>query len=307
MSTARGEFIRNLAGISEAIGLESVAQGATGTIVAPGISVLRRGVLIAGLIALESFVRDRTAEALGTLERWPRAYEDLPEKLRLAARLNSLSHLQHYAKMLKRQGDDFETELKEEISKMSSGDGSILQFTKFVAGDFTGNLSDTSLKELLSSIQIDDCWSSFRNFSSDIGIGVPSVQELLKNIVRKRHRSAHAAGYAPTATDIVSLKNDLLCVAICFDAAISSSMEQAIAKSDDWANGNTDWRDGINLYMAEPHRRGVRLLRFGRNTAIRIVPTIPDAKVLVPRAPPGEIAVLVEWDAARTPTSWSIL
>ena len=78
MSIARGEFLRNLAGISEAIALEPLARGATKAIISPGVFVLRRGILVASLIALETFVRDRTAEVLRTLERWPKSFEDLP-------------------------------------------------------------------------------------------------------------------------------------------------------------------------------------------------------------------------------------
>lgn len=125
MSAARSEFMTSLFGLHQAIGLEAVAHGATGAPVAPGVSVLRRGILVAGLIALESFVRERTNEALRMLERWPRSYEDLPEKLRVAARLSSLSYLQQFARMLKRQDEDFEAELRVEIGKMASGHGTV--------------------------------------------------------------------------------------------------------------------------------------------------------------------------------------
>ncbi len=125
MSVARGEFLRSLAGISEAIALEPLAQGATSAIISPGVFVLRRGILVASLIALETFVRDRTSEALRTLERWPKSFEDLPEKLRVSARLNALSHLQKFARMLRQQDEEYETELRDEIAKMSSGHGTV--------------------------------------------------------------------------------------------------------------------------------------------------------------------------------------
>ena len=171
MSVARSEFLRSLAGISEAIDLEPLAQGATKTIISPGMFVLRRGILVASLIALETFIRDRTSEALRTLERWPKSFEDLPEKLRLAARMNALPHLQKFARMLRRQGEDFETELRNEIEKMASGHGSrVQQFSKFVSGDHTGNLSEENIKDLLSNVQVKDCWTSFRVFAADAGI-----------------------------------------------------------------------------------------------------------------------------------------
>lgn len=307
MSVARGTFLRSLAGIKEAIALESLAQGSTGTAIPPGVFILRRGILVAGLIALEAFVRDRTAEALRSLERWPMSYEDLPEKLRVSARLNALSHLQQFAKMLKRQGDDYELELKNELIKMASGHGSVQQFTKYVAGDYTGNLSDGSLKGLLSSLQVHDCWTTFRVLAADIGIGVPSVQEICRNIVIKRHRSAHAPNYTPTPTEIAELPSDLLCVAICFDISVTSSMEQALASARDWSNGDTAWRTGVTIYVAQPYRSSYRLFKHGTARALRVVTDLAQARTVIPRATPGTIAVLIEQNTAGRPTSWDIL
>ncbi|WP_156648436.1 hypothetical protein [Methylobacterium sp. Leaf108] len=307
MSIARGEFLRSLEGINEAISLEYLAQGATQTTITPGVFVLRRGILISSLIALETFVRDRTVEALRTLERWPLSYEDLPEKLRIAARLNALSNLQQFAKMLKRQEEDFELELRTEISKMASGHGTVQQFSKFVAGDYTGNISDLGLKDLLSSLQVADCWNTFRTFVSDAGIGVPSVQELVKGIVRKRHRSAHSASYSPNAGDIVNLSTDLLCVGLCFDASVSSSMEQSLFAADQWSDGKCKWRDGVNLYFAEPYNRRVRVLKSGQARAFRIANDLTEAKLSIPRATPGQISLLIERDMSGRPVKWDIM
>ena len=307
MSVARSEFMRSLSGIREAIALEPLAEGAMGTVVPPSIFVLRRGILITGLIALETFVRDRTTEVLRALERWPMSYEELPEKLKIAARLNALSYLQQFAKMLKRQGDDYEAELKLEITKMASGDGSVLQFTKFVAGDYTGNLSDTGLKDLLSSLQVSDCWNTFRVFASSAGIGVPSVQEIVKSTVRKRHRSAHSASYSPTATEITNLPSDLLCIAMCFDVAVTASMEQSLARSEQWAAGETLWTEAVILYLVEPHARGVRLMKAGASRALRIAPDVTTLRPAVPRAPTGSIAVVAQQDTTGSPMIWEIL
>ncbi len=252
-------------------------------------------------------MRERTAEVLKTLERWPLSYDDLPEKLRLASRLNALSHLQQFAKMLRRQGDDFEGELKSELTKMASGDGSVLQFSRFVAGDYTGNLSDTGLKELLSSLQVSDCWATFRTFSASVGIGVPSVQELVRSVVRKRHRSAHSSSYSPTATEITGLPIDILCIAMCFDVAVTASMERSLVEASEWAAGDTAWNDKVNLYLFSPHSRGFRLVKAGSSRALRIMPDAAAVRGQVPRAATGFISVLVEQNAAGRPLAWEIL
>ena len=244
---------------------------------------------------------------LQQLGRWPARYEDLPQRLRDASLLDALSHLQRYALMLKRQQEDYEAELIFQIKQMSSNRGPLFEFTKFVAGDYTGNISDTSIKSLLSIFQVDDCWNSFRLFSSDIGFGVPSVHELIKDVVRKRHRSAHAAAYAPTAADISGLASNLCCLGICFDVAMTASVEQALVRWGDWANGTCRWRDGIDLYFVDPHHTRFRVARHGRRRALFIIDDADAAPRLVPRAVPGRTAVVVKRDMSGRPISWGIL
>jgi hypothetical protein len=306
MSVSRLDFLRSLEGISDAVELESVAQGATGAVIAPSILILRRGILIAGLIALEAFIRNRTIELLGRFERWPSSFDDLPEKLRLASRLNALPHLEKYAKMLKRQGDDFEGEIFAELVKMSSGGQTALQFTKFVAGDYTGNVSDVGLKELLSCFQIADCWTEFRSFSSEIGIGVPSVHEIVKNTVRKRHRSAHSPGYTPTAADISELPSDLLCIGICFDASMTASVNQALSLSNKWAKGETHWRSDLSMYFAKPYGSQLRLVKSGNVRATAVVPDMEGVRAAMPLPAIGTTTILVQHDASGRPVGWDI-
>jgi len=236
-----------------------------------------------------TFGADKSARDLSSRDLCFGVMERLEWEAALAARINALSHLQQFARMLRRQGEDFETELQNEIEKMASGHGTVQQFSKFVPGDHTGNISDESIKDLLASLQARDCWTSFRAFSADVGIGVPSVHGVVRNVVRRRHRSAHSASYSPTATDITGLRTDLLCVAMCFDVSVSSSMEQSLSSSEDWANGNCDWRAGVDLYIAKPYSGGLRLMRFGRQRALHVVRDLPGAKSRIPRAAPGTL------------------
>lgn len=284
MSVARSQFLDNLEGLVQAVGLDNVAAGNVTARVSPGVLILRKGILVATLVALEAFVRDRTTELLQDLGRWPARFQDLPQDLREASILNALQNLQKYAAMLKRQGEDYESELTTQIKKMASVDGPVFEFTKFVAGDYTGNISDSSLKNLLTTFQIKNCWESFRIFSSDIGLGFPSVHEIMKEIVRKRHRSAHSAGYAPTPADISGLSKSLFCLGICFDVAMTSSVEQAISYPLDWATGNRSWRNGVELYFVDPQRNSNRLVRHGRSRALKIIQSPQDAIRFVPRS-----------------------
>lgn len=307
MSLARKQFLSDLEGLTEAVSLDPIAAGATSTVEAPGIVVLRRGILIAALIALETFVRDRTTELLETLARWPARFEDLPQRLRDASLLNALTNIQRYALMLKRQKENYEGEILDQIAKMAASRGPTFAFTKFVSGDYTGNISEESFKSLLSNFQVEDCWSSFRTFSSDIGFGVPSVSELLSDIVRKRHRSAHAAGFVPTAADISSLSANLFCLGLCFDTAMTTSVEQALVDWKRWAEKGCRWRDSLDIYFIDYHGTRFRLSKHGRSRALHVLKEIHEAKGRVPRPMPGRVAILITRDQSNRPKSWSLL
>ena len=202
MSAARDNFLDNLAGLIEAVDLQSGVKGATGIHISAGITVLRRGISVAALVMFETFIRDRTEELLNDLGGWPAQFADLPQGIRDASQLHALTHLQRYANMLKREEMDYEVELKDELAKMASTSGASRRFTRFVSGDYTGNISPESFKDLLGIFQIKDCWASFQKFSSEIGFGVPNTREQLSNVIRKRHKSAHTSKHTPTTADL---------------------------------------------------------------------------------------------------------
>lgn len=307
MSAARSQFIQSLQGLSAAASLDAITSGSTTTVVNPGVSILRRGILIAALIALETFIRDRTAELIDDLGQWPAKFEDLPQSFRDAALLDSLSHLQRYATMLKRQNENYELEITSEIKRMSSNIGPSFQFTKFIAGDYTGNISDRSLKALLGIFQIKDCWAKFRTFSSEIGLGFPSVDEVMKEVVKKRHRSAHAAAFIPSATDITGLEGKLFCLGICFDVSMSSSIELALVKWKNWADGSLDWRSAVDLYFIDKDKDKYRLKKSTAKKSIRVLSDKLDAPKFIPKGARGTTSVLVWRDEAQIPREWTLI
>ncbi len=307
MSLARQQFLENLAGLKEAVSLDPLAQGSVGPTDSRGLVILRRGMLITSLIALESFVRDRTTEILEKLSGWPASYKDFPIKLREAALLDALPNLQKYARVLKRQDDDYEALIIDQIRRMSMTTGPVFGFSKFVSGDYTGNLSDTSLKELLSIFQVKDCWNSFRSLSAEAGIGVPSVHEIVKDVIRNRHKSAHSSEYVPTIEDIRSISLNLTCIGLCFDAAMTSSVSYALHDWKRWATGEHNWKDTVQIYYVGKENGKIKLKKPGQARAIRILTAESDGPTNVPRPAAGSVAMILNRDEANRPVAWAIV
>ena len=307
MSASRAKFLEDLDGLESAINAHSLAQGAAGDAALDGIYILRRGILVTSLIMLETFLRERTRELLERLSDWPAGKYELPDKLRQAALFHSLPHLHKYAKMLKSQGEDYFAELLSEAKKISRIDNENPEFTRFIAGDLTGNISSDSVRDLVKLFQVDDCWRSFQSFSSDIGLGVPSVEELVKDIVRKRHRSAHVNGYRPTASDISELKSKLICAAICFDTAMSVSIRFALAEWRKWAEKQFNWRDQLELYFLEDRRGKFRVYKINSRRALKVADTKAEARQKIPKPPHDILFILIEHDDRHRPVRWDLI
>lgn len=307
MSAARASFLGSIQGLGAALRLDVIASGAAGTHETAGVIILRRGMLITALIALETFVRDRTTEILTDLSRWPASYDQLPFKLREAALLSSLAHLQRYATMLKRQQDDYEVEIIQQLDLMAMNKGPVFGFSKFVAGDYTGNLSEHVLESLVSTFQVANCWNEYRLFAVDIGFGVPSVKEAFNGLVRKRHRSAHAAGFVPAAADIQEIPSTLACVGMCFDASMTFSVKYALTHWVNWTQGNAPWRAGTDIFFVDPAPQGYRLTKRGNARALRVLDAVDGARTYLRPSSSGRISILVERDAALKPCGWTLL
>ena len=305
MSAAREIFLRDVRELRAAISLPSLTEASSASS-QPGVGVLRRGAAITGLVMLETFVRDRTNEILDELRSWPAHYEDFPARFRRRATIDALGHLEKYARMLKRQGGDFEQEIIEQASLIASMSPPAFRFTKHIAGDYTGNLSARGAEELLRVFQVKDCWKSMHLLSTDVGFGVPSVHEVLKSVVRNRHQSAHSPGYSPAAQDVLQLPENLRLVAICVDAAISASVRVALHRPQIWNSSDFDWRSTLEIFFLIPSGSKFRLIRRGARKATRILNSTVSARTSLPRKAPTITRLLVEQGPDQRPVAWDI-
>jgi hypothetical protein len=230
----------------------------------------------------------------------------LPARFRDAALFGSLGKLETFAKMLRRQGDDYMREIMDQVDLISGNKGPSFSFSRHLVGDFSGNISVGSVKDLLLSFCIKDCWNSFRLLAADIGFGIPSVENVLSGLIRNRHRSAYVAGFSPTLNDTQSLPANLTCVGLCFDAAITASARRAIDNWTEWQNDAVDWRSHLQVYLIDPKGTHWRLQRSGRTRALRVTESRDLAYAAVPPASHGEVALAVFRDLSGIPEAWRI-
>ena len=306
MSNARSSFLEEIQALKEAVSLPDVSS-AMGFELSPGVNLLRRGASITGLILLESFVRNRTEEVLGELKDWPAQFSDFPRKFRDRATIGALPLIERYAKMLRRLELDYESEIITEVKRMASISPPLFHFTKFVGGDYTGNISDKGTEELLSVFQVKNCWNSMHSLSSDIGFGVPSVKEVLKAIVRNRHKCAHVADYSPSANDIFELPQNLVLVGICIDTALSASVQAALNDWKAWRSENFDWKTGLDLFFVAPSGLKYRLYKKDAQRATKILDVPDNAKTFLPRKPNGKTQLIVLHASDFRPEKWDIV
>lgn len=306
MKSAREDFLADVAALGDAVSPDGVGAGA-GIAVEPGVGVLRRGAAITALIMLETFFRRRVEELLDELAQWPRGFGDFPDRFRNRATIEALPHIERFAKMLRREGEDYEAVIREQVGLMTSVSVGSLRFTKFVAGDYTGNLSERVVEELLKVFQVRGCWAGMHSLSADVGFGVPSVKEVLNTIVRNRHRSAHVVRFTPAAADVSELPQNLHLVGICIDAALSASVRVAVDDWRAWLSEGFDWRARLRIYFIIPSGGRFRLVKRGANRATRVVDAVGEARVSLPANVCGGTCLLVEKSSDGRPKSWDII
>ena len=277
-----------------------------GLSVDPGVSVLRRGAAIAGLVMLEAFLRDRTEELLVEMGRWPAQYDDLPERFRRRATIEALPNIEKYARMLRRNDEDYEAEILREANCIASMSPPVFKFTRFVVGDYTGNISEDSIQKLLRVFQVRNCWDSMTALSGEIGLGVPSIREVLKAVIRSRHQSAHQIGYTPAAADVLELPHNLRLIGICIDAALTASIEMALDNWRVWVSSNFAWKSALEIYFVSQSGRKFRVVKKGHKRAVRIVDGVLEAKSYLPRRVPGVSRLLVEQSRDGRPRTWDM-
>ena len=306
MSIARSVYIKEVRALSEAVSSPEIGTDIN-PLGSPGASVLRRGATITGLVMLETFLRNRTEEVLIDLQNWPARYSDFPDRFRDRATIEALPHIVKYARMLKRQRFDYETEILTQVGNMASTAPPGFRFTKYIAGDYTGNLSEERTKELLKVFQIKNCWESMQSLGSDIGLGVPSLKEILNVIVRNRHQSAHSASYHPPAGDVSDLPSNLTLIGICLDTALSVSVRVAVNNWKIWVSNNFDWRAFLEIYFVVPVGSKFRLLKKGAKRATKVVDRDSEITASLPTRSVDKTRLIVKHDQDRYPMAWDIV
>ena len=305
MSVARSIYIREIAALAAAVSSPNVGTAST-VLTDPGAAVLRRGAAVTGQIMLESFVRQRVEEVLLDLQAWPAQFDDFPRKFRDRAILDALPNIEKYGKMLRRQQGDYVAEIVVELKRLVSITAPNYQFAKFIAGDYTGNLSDEGLRELLSVFQVKNCWDAMHSLSVEVGFGVPSVREVLRSIVNNRHRSAHVGSFSPSASDVLELPQNLRLIGVCVDVALSASTNASTRNWQDWASGNFDWLRQIEVYFLRAHGRQYRLTKKGSRKAIRILQNPSDARNSLLKRDLGKVRLVVQVGKDGRPRTWDI-
>jgi hypothetical protein len=305
VSIARQEFCAALTGLREALKLDAVANAIAAHGNTSSATILRRGLLITGLVTLETFVRQRTDELLTDLAQWPGTFESLPDKFKVQALIEAPNRLHRYAKILKRGGEDFQSEVKSELIRMSKTSGPNFGFSKYIAGDYTGNLSEDGFKELLSCFLIKDPWNDFHGLSSEIGFGAPSIQVILNNVIQRRHKSAHDQSYIPAATDISGLDENVLILALCFDIAMTTSKNLALKGS--WNVDKINWRSVCDIFLIDRVKNQYKVGRPNGKRSLKIEHSEAGARTFIASQKSHHTKLMVLKDQAGRPESWTIM
>lgn len=190
--------------------------------------VLRNGLAVYALAALERFLRERVAElSIALTSHSHLKFGDLSEPLRTRIAVDSLEAL---SSELRRSLDPLSkvasiVAMGESLASLRS---SQIKFSEFAFQWPGSNVRGEDLELSLRALGYKNPWGQLSEVVSrtKCGNGAPTI---FRGLVDRRHSAAHDAGHTVSAIEVRSLHRDLLTLALCFDALFSDAVRCLVA------------------------------------------------------------------------------
>ena len=184
-------------------------------------AMLRQGQAVLLFSAMETFLRDRTAEVLQSFDAAVVSFSGLSEKLQTAVTLGAMHGLQNRVKAQDKQLQS--SWLMTEAAAIASASTSLSTLSRYSFAHDRSNIAEDDVSNILSAFGVDKPWESITAVTGRSGASLPDAKAEFIAIKKRRHSSAHVVTGAVPHAD---LEQSLLAVrSICaaFDLLISKA------------------------------------------------------------------------------------
>lgn len=184
--------------------------------------LLRNGLMVVGVAALEDFLKGRTQEVLRYVSASGLPFGALPPKLQHAATLGAVrSASGHLSKVWRSLGDDLMGNVQAVAVDVASTTGPTFALSAYSLGFENSNLTSHSVKEIGGAFGLNDPWRQIGRVAQRVGLSSPSHEEAFGQAMRNRHLAAHQAAARTEPTDLSAFVRHAKGIALGFDAIVS--------------------------------------------------------------------------------------
>jgi RiboL-PSP-HEPN len=184
-------------------------------------NMLRQGLAVLMFSTLETFIRERTAEALNGFDAAKVNFSDLSTQLQIAATVGALDGMRFQTSRMK----DPER-LKATVSELpviSKVIGDVSSISKYSFGYSASNISEDEVKEILKAFGMDDGWGQITAMAKRLGFGgLHDCKQQFIDIKKRRHTSAHTIVPTVLHADLVNSLRAMLGICIGLDILLGN-------------------------------------------------------------------------------------
>lgn len=215
-------------------------------------NLLRKGLSIVAFNILEDFIKNKAKETLTHVSNSDIIFSNLSESLQKDSILGALNSLAFRARIIKKDGGDWQSLIQSESLKIHSTKNDNFQLSEFSLVSSGSNIAAEEVTSLLRAFSIDGGWNKLKSVSDKINGGVTDLNQAYKNATERRHNSAHAAEFRYEHSWLSGIKREILSIAASLDILLTARCRQI--DSDTTKNiTEHDIENALNFRYLEKH------------------------------------------------------
>lgn len=224
MSIARQEFLVRLDTLVACLNETNLNDGAPTEYLRNQIaSMMRQGLAVLIFAALESFVRERTAECLRGFDPNAITFSDLSDELQRATILGAIDGLVFRSKF--EDKTNRHTWALQQLKNIASSDTSLANISHLSFASNKANLDDEDIPNVLKAFGIEDVWKNITDVSKRAGMGgLLDAKAQFSQMRKTRHLSAHDVTSIVPHANLSSSIQAIRGIGVGFDMLLSHSL-----------------------------------------------------------------------------------
>lgn len=185
-------------------------------------NLLRKGLGIVSFNILEDFIKSRTKEMFDFVSNSRVRFENLPDRLKVAATNGALKGLVFQVTLEKKNQGDWMSLIHSESRNIFSTSQNPFTLSTMSLLSESSNIGPEDIPDVLKCLDITGGWATLQNISSSLGGGTIDLNAAYKNMFSNRHKCAHEANFSYQYTQLENSLNDIVAISSAFDIAITT-------------------------------------------------------------------------------------